>query len=141
MNRWIACCWIVCLVGCVSSTEEQTKKEEELPPDLRTRKSGSDWPCFLGPTGDSVSTEKGIVTPWPKEGPKLLWEKKLGSGYATVVTSRGRLFLFDRVRDQARLQALKSETGDPLWSFEYETHYEDIYHYSNGPRCCPIVDD
>src|SRR5262245_37131261 len=39
-----------------------------LPPDLGTRTSGSDWPCFLGPTGDSVSTEKGILAPWPKEG-------------------------------------------------------------------------
>ncbi len=139
MQRRLAFVWVMCLAGCVAP-EQQGTREDGLPPDLRTRKSGSDWPCFLGPTGDSVSTEKGILTPWPKEGLKIRWEKKLGNGYGTVVTSRGRLFLFDRLRDQARLQALKSETGDLLWTFEYETQYEDIYHYSNGPRCCPVVD-
>ena len=41
------------------------------PRDLRTRKTGVDWPCFLGPTGDSVSSEKGILVPWPKKGPRL----------------------------------------------------------------------
>ena len=40
----------------------------------------------------------------------------------------------------ARLRCLKSETGDPLWTFEYPTDYEDLYNYSGGPRCCPVVD-
>ncbi len=139
MRRWLACVWVVALVGC--ATAAPTPEERDgLPPDLGTRKGGSDWPGFLGPTGDSVSTEKGILTSWPKEGPKVVWQKKLGKGYATPTISRGRLFLFDRVGDKARLRALKSETGEPLWQFEYETSYEDLYSYSNGPRCCPVVD-
>jgi outer membrane protein assembly factor BamB len=56
------------------------------------------------------------------------------------VTSRGRLFLFDRVRDRARLSCYKSETGESLWTFEYPTDYRDYYGYNNGPRCCPAVD-
>ena len=28
------------------------------PPDLRTRISGSDWPRFLGPTGDGKSSQR-----------------------------------------------------------------------------------
>jgi outer membrane protein assembly factor BamB len=111
-----------------------------LPEDLGTRKSGTDWPRFLGPTGDSVSTEKGIVNPWPKEGPRIVWEKKVGSGYAMPTISRGRLFLFDRVRSRARLSCLKSETGEELWTFEYRTDYVDSYGYNNGPRCSPVVD-
>ena len=83
MKRWLVWIWLVCLVGCVPS--EQGKKDETLPPDLRTRKTGSDWPHFLGPTGDSVSTEKGILSPWPKEGPRIVWQKKLGIGYAHAV--------------------------------------------------------
>src|SRR5262249_43856407 len=49
--------------------------------------------------------------------------------------------IFDRVEDKARLICVKSETGEPLWSFDYPTDYEDMYGYSKGPRCCPIVDD
>ena len=54
--------------------------------------------------------------------------------------SQGRLFLFDRHGDQARLTCMKAETGDPLWKFEYPTTFKDPYNYSNGPRCCPVVD-
>jgi outer membrane protein assembly factor BamB len=108
--------------------------------DLGTRKAGSDWPRFLGPTGDSVSSEKGIITPWPKQGLRLAWQKSLGTGYSMPVISRGRLFVFDRQENQARLSCLKSETGDFLWKFEYPTAYHDKYNYNNGPRCSPVVD-
>ncbi len=111
-----------------------------LPPDLRTRTAGSDWERFLGPTGDSISTEKGLLTPWPKNGPPLVWEKRLGAGYAMPAISRGRLFLFDRLRNRARLTCCKSETGEELWRFEYPSDYVDSYNYSNGPRCYPVAD-
>src|SRR5262245_15464776 len=45
-------------------------------------RTGNDWPAFLGPLGTSVSTEKRIISPWPKEGLKVLWHRKLGIGYA-----------------------------------------------------------
>jgi outer membrane protein assembly factor BamB len=112
-----------------------------LPPDFRTRKTGSDWPGFLGPFGTSVSPEKGILSPWPKEGLRLVWQKQLGTGYGVPSISRGRLFQFDRHGDRARLTCMKSETGDFLWQFEYPTEYEDYYGYNNGPRAFPVVDD
>jgi outer membrane protein assembly factor BamB len=111
-----------------------------LPPDLTTRKDGSDWPSFLGAHGNSVSTEKGILTPWPKQGPPVVWECKVGAGYAAPAISRGRLFLFDRSRRGARLRCLNAESGAELWDFEYPTDYVDKYNYSNGPRCYPVVD-
>jgi outer membrane protein assembly factor BamB len=110
------------------------------PADLRTRKSGTDWPQFLGPTGDSVSSEKGIIKPWPKEGLRVVWHRKLGEGYGMPSISRGRLFMFDRHGDKARLTCMKSETGAELWKFEYAMEYEDHYGYNNGPRCCPVID-
>jgi outer membrane protein assembly factor BamB len=116
------------------------KPGEPLPPDLRTRKTGVDWPCFLGPAGDSTSPEKGIVSPWPKYGPRLVWEQKLGIGYSMPVISHGRLFLFDRSRNRCRLRCWKSETGEELWSFDYATDYKDKYGYNGGPRCSPTVD-
>jgi outer membrane protein assembly factor BamB len=113
----------------------------ESPPDLGTRKSGTDWPRFLGPTGDGVSPETGILTAWPKDGLKVLWEAPMGMGFAPPVTSRGRLFHFDRFRSDNRLSCRNAETGQLLWKFEYPTDYEDMYGYSPGPRACPVVDD
>ncbi len=113
----------------------------EPPPDLGTRKQGHDWPCFLGPTYDSKSAEKGLAVPWPSHGPRVMWTWPLGTGYGAPTVSRGRLFLFDRHDDEAELVCLHSETGKQIWRFAYPTRYEDNYGYENGPRCCPVVDD
>jgi outer membrane protein assembly factor BamB len=109
--------------------------------DLRTRKTGSDWPGFLGPTGNSVSPEKGILSPWPKQGLRIVWQQAVGKGYGMPAIHKGRLFQFDRHGDKARLSCLKSETGELLWKFEYPTDYQDSFGYDSGPRCCPVVDD
>lgn len=148
MKRTVLCLGIMVLVGCTTSAEGPKGADDRatsgpdapLPRDLLTRNTGSDWPCFLGPTGNSVSTEKGILTPWPKAGPRIVWYKDLDTSYAPPTISRGRVFVFDRVKDSARLQAWKSETGEPLWTFDYGTDYQDMYGYNNGPRCCPVVD-
>jgi outer membrane protein assembly factor BamB len=147
MRRFV---WLLSLplLGCSQPAGEQPAPAEEqiragpLPTgDLRTRKVGSDWPAFLGPTGDSVSSEKGIISPWPQQGLRIVWQKQLGVGYGMPSISRGRLFQFDRHGNQARLSCFKSETGEFLWKFEYPTDYEDFYGYNNGPRCCPVVDE
>ena len=110
-------------------------------PTLGTRKQGEDWPVFLGPTGDSKSSERGIITKWPRQGLPIVWQQRTGVGYGMPAISRGRLFQFARFGDKARLTCQNSETGEPLWQFEYDTDYEDLYGYDNGPRCSPIVDD
>ena len=117
------------------------KKPAASVPDLRTRRTGDDWPQFLGPTGDSKSRETGIRTDWPAEGPPLVWQKRVGDGYGMPTISRGRLFQCARFNDQMRLACMKSETGEVLWNFDYASDYQDLYGYDNGPRCSPVVDD
>ncbi len=109
--------------------------------DLSTRKAGVDWPSFLGPNRDSRSPESGIVTKWSRTSPSIVWTRRLGTSYAMPSISRGRLFQFDRVKNEAVLFAMKSETGEPLWRFSYPTDFEDPYGYDNGPRSSPVVDD
>ena len=116
-----------------------TLGQEELLPDLGTRKQGEDWPVFLGPRGDSTSLEKGILTDW-KSGLKVVWSQRLGQSYGIGAVSRGRYFQFDRLGRNARVLCMNAETGEKIWTREYETDYRDMYNYSNGPRCSPIVD-
>jgi outer membrane protein assembly factor BamB len=112
-------------------------KAPDTPPK---RTQGVDWPRFLGPTGDSVSSETGILRPWPAAGLRVVWQRRVGTGYGAPSVSKGRLYLFDRHGDQARLACLNRETGREYWTFEYPTKYEDYYGYNNGPRCCPVMD-
>lgn len=101
---------------------------------------GSDWPQFLGPTGDSKSSERGITTQWPADGPPLVWQIGLGTGYGMCTVADGKLFQFDREADRARLRCLNSRTGAVLWKFDYASAFEDLYGYDNGPRCSPVID-
>jgi len=143
--RFLAMLGVVLILGCGGEKPVPSGPNAPAPPDLGTRKEGNDWPAFLGPHGDSVSTEKGILAPWPKEGPRVVWECHIASGYAAPAISRGRLFVFDRIVERtrygdARLRCLNAETGEEQWHFEYPTDYVDKYNYSGGPRCFPIVD-
>jgi outer membrane protein assembly factor BamB len=115
---------------------------QAAPPlvDLRTRKTGSDWPTFLGPTGDSRSTETGVVVPAPGRPPRIAWRARLGTGYGIGAVALGRYYQFDREGDKARLACLKSETGELLWTAHYSSDYIDLFDYDNGPRCSPVVD-
>ena len=100
----------------------------------------TDWPTFLGPTRDGVSTEKGIITPWPAKGLKKVWDCELGIGFAPPVTAGGKLFHADRFGDNIRLTAREADTGKFLWKYEYDTDYKDFYNYDPGPRAGPVVD-
>src|SRR5262245_35724009 len=126
----------VCLLaaGCGSGTPDTS-------PDLWKRVGGSDWPAFLGPNHDGTSPERGILTTWPKEGLRIVWETQVGLGYPPPVVSKGRLYHFDRFGDENRLTCRNAETGKLLWKFEFATDYDDIYGYSPGPRACPVADD
>jgi outer membrane protein assembly factor BamB len=114
-------------------------QNEALPEDLGTRKFGADWESFLGKNSNSYSPEKGIA-PWPALGPKILWGARMAEGYSMPAISRGRAFLFDQAKGTARLRCCNSENGKELWSFTYDSDYQDSYGYSNGPRCYPVVD-
>ena len=120
---------------------ESKKVEPRRVPDLGTRKHGVDWARFLGPTGDNKSPETGILTDWPDEGPRVVWQREIGDSHGVCAVSRGRLFFFDRHLDNARVVCLGSETGDELWKFEAPTSFVDQIGYGNGPRCTPVVDD
>jgi outer membrane protein assembly factor BamB len=110
-------------------------------PDLWRRQTGSDWPTFLGPTGDGKSPETGFFNDRGLRGARILWQRDIDGGYAMPAVSRGRLFLFTRTDDRNRLDCLRAETGEPLWHFDYPTAYADLYGYDGGPRCAPVVDD
>lgn len=102
--------------------------------------AGCDWPIFLGPSGDSKSTEIGIRTDWSQGGLRVLWTRPLNESYGIGAVHGGRYYQFDRNGDQAQLLCLDARTGEEIWKFDYRTDYQDMYGYNGGPRCSPLVD-
>lgn len=101
----------------------------------------SDWPCFLGPTHDAVSSETRLLKKWPAGGPALVWELQKGNGYASPSVQGERLVFPHRVGDELLVDCLHAETGRQFWQFRIQTTYEDRYGYSNGPRSSPVIHD
>ncbi len=102
---------------------------------------GQDWPRFLGPRGDGKSNERGLLTRWPANGPRQLWSMPLGESYGIGSVSNGRYFQFDYQNDRPTLVCVHAESGEPVWDFSYSSDYQDLYGYSPGPRCSPLIDE
>ncbi len=112
-----------------------------LPLTLLMNAQASDWNDFLGPQRNGKSEEEIDIAPWGKTGPPVVWHQQIGTSYGAPTVANGRLFIFARHGDMARLTCLESMSGNERWRFEYPTGYEDMYGYNNGPRCCPVIDE
>ncbi len=132
-------CLSLCVLLIFAGNAFAQSAEPELK-NLGMRKTGVDWPIFLGPTQDSKSPEKGIIAKWTANKPRIVWQAELGTGYGAPTIAKGRLFQFDRFGNKARVYSLNAETGKELWRYEHATDYEDYFNYNNGPRCSPVVD-
>jgi outer membrane protein assembly factor BamB len=102
--------------------------------------SPTDWPQFLGPERNGNYSGPAIETHWPAGGPRPLWEKNIGQGFAGPAVVGKRLVLFHRVANREVIEALDVATGAPLWRHDYETTYRDDFGFDEGPRSVPVVE-
>ena len=103
--------------------------------------TGTDWPWFLGPTHDGISTEKNLLDKWPEGGPRLIWDRDVGTGYSAPSVLGHRLVLHHRIQDQEIVECMHAITGKTEWKYAYESSFRDPYGYNNGPRCSPILSE
>jgi outer membrane protein assembly factor BamB len=98
-----------------------------------------DWPQFLGPQRNGVYTGPRLAASWPAGGPKRVWRKPVGQGFAGPVVAGDRLILFHRVGNEEAVEALDARSGNPIWRFAYPTTYRDDFGFDEGPRAVPVV--
>jgi outer membrane protein assembly factor BamB len=106
---------------------------------LSIRTCAEDWPQFLGPTRNGVYAGTNLNVRWPKDGPLVVWQMKVGEGFGAPVVAGSRLVLFHRVGDKERLDCVEAQTGKAVWQHEYPTDYEDDFSRGNGPRATPAI--
>ncbi|MBX9678576.1 MAG: PQQ-like beta-propeller repeat protein [Gemmataceae bacterium] len=97
-----------------------------------------DWPQFLGPKRDGVSDETDIAA-WGKDGPRKLWSRDVGEGYAGPVVAGKDLIVFHRVANEDLVECLDPATGKEKWKCSYSTDYDDPLGKGNGPRATPTI--
>jgi outer membrane protein assembly factor BamB len=101
--------------------------------------AADDWPQFLGPTRNGVYKGLPLASSFPAGGPKVVWRKQVGQGFAGPVVAGERLILFHRVGSEEIVEALNARTGAPQWRFAYPTTYRDDFGFDEGPRAVPVV--
>jgi outer membrane protein assembly factor BamB len=101
--------------------------------------AAEDWPQFLGPRRDGISTENNLLQSWPAKGPPVLWERSVGEGFSGPVVSGNRLILFHRRGNKEVVDCFDAIKGTPLWQFDYRCDYVDRMGKGNGPRSTPTV--
>lgn len=101
----------------------------------------SDWPQFFGPTRNGVYTGPPISEKWPAAGPKVLWRRDVGEGFAGPVVAQGHVVLFHRQGGREIVEAFDPNTGTTQWKYDYPTTYRDDFGFDEGPRAAPVVVD
>jgi outer membrane protein assembly factor BamB len=99
----------------------------------------ADWPQFLGPSRNGTSPETGLLEKWDSKGPKVLWQKDIGTGYCSPSIIGDKLVYFDRVGGNEIVHCVDKKSGTELWSSAYPSKFQDPYGYNNGPRSQPLL--
>lgn len=100
---------------------------------------GGDWPNILGPQRNGVAVEEKLSDKWPTGGPRLVWEAKVGSGFAGVAVVNGIAVLFHRLGDDDTLSTYDAASGKTLWSKGFATDFQPQIGDDDGPRAVPTV--
>ena len=99
--------------------------------------AGPYWPCFHGPKGDNISTEKGLLAQWPEQGPALLWTAPgIGAGYSGVSIADGLIYTSGNIDEKTVVAALDLD-GKPRWQREVGPGWTKSYP---GTRSTPTYD-
>lgn len=98
-----------------------------------------EWPQILGPHRTGIADNEKIADKWPGGGPKTLWSRRVGEGYAGVAVAGGKVVLFHRLGDSEIAEAMDAKTGSVLWKQQFSGKYAGGFASDNGPRCVPLV--
>jgi outer membrane protein assembly factor BamB len=99
-----------------------------------------DWPQWQGPRRDNRSDELGLLTSWPKGGPRLVWQvPDAGGGYSAPTVAAGRLFGLSYQGDDEVVWARDAASGKPLWMTRIAPANRAV-DYHEGSRGSATID-
>ena len=117
--------WVVSAVVAISTTMAQA----------------GDWPQVLGENRDGIVASETIAEQWPNDGPPVVWERAVGTGFSGVAVVDDVAILFHRVAGKERVEAMEAATGRVLWTADAPATFQPSYTSDNGPRAVPLIHD
>jgi outer membrane protein assembly factor BamB len=98
----------------------------------------ADWPRFLGPAADSISTDKGINKNWSVKPPQERWRIDMtDEGFSGPAIVGTHLYMLDHKNEQDLVRAIDVLSGEEKWNFAYDEKGNEDHGYT---RCTPTID-
>ena len=100
-----------------------------------------DWAQILGPNRNGIAENEKIADAWPRGGPKTVWQREVGNGFAGLAVAGGKAVLFHRIGAVERVEIMDAQTGRVLRQADYPARYMPLIVADDGPRCVPLIHD
>ncbi len=98
--------------------------------------AANDWPQFHGPNRDNKSSDTGLLSAWPENGPERVWEASgIGEGYSSVSISGGNIYTAGAIERRCVVTALDAR-GNRLWAQDIGEAWRGSYP---GTRSTPTI--
>ncbi len=98
-----------------------------------------EWPQILGPHRNGVANAEQLADHWGPDGPPVLWETPVGSGFAGVAVQGNKVAVFHRIGRQEILEIRNAETGKQIWHDAHPTDFRPQVGEGDGPLCTPVI--
>ncbi len=100
-----------------------------------------DWPQVLGPNRNGIALDEKLADKWPTSGPKTLWQRPVGSGFAGASIVGDVAVVWHRQGDEHVIESLNVASGDVNWKKTLPARYVPSYTSDSGPRVVPLIND
>ena len=99
------------------------------------------WPQWGGPNRNFTVPAANLADSWPADGPRRLWQRPLGDGFASIVTDGTTLYTAYRDGADDVAIALDARTGETRWSTKYPAPFRETCSEQLGPapRAAPLI--
>jgi len=142
-------CWNVTLMltalffshGIAAEPVEPNSVDETLlavedSPQTKAITQAENWPGYLGPNRNGISSETG----WNPGDPQVRWKFEVGIGFSSIAIVDGMLYTAGFKEGKDYLYCLAADSGDEKWQFSYPSELMDKNH-EGGPASTPEVKD
>lgn len=100
--------------------------------------TAEDWPQFLGPQRNGISTETKLVDRFPEDGPKIIWRTDLGVGMSGIAIRNNIAATLYQDGTSQYVVAVNVSNGEIVWKTPIAPNYKN--GMGDGPRSTPVID-
>ncbi len=101
--------------------------------------SAEDWPQFLGPHRNGISSETGLIDAFPASGPTVVWSVEGGIGMSGIAVANDVAYTLVQREGSQNLLALSTSDGETVWMTPVAPAFENTM--GDGPRATPTIAD